>query len=95
MLGCGDGERGRWCGRGEGDRGRAGCLDGKRLETISHSWDSSVRRSWSSLGGWGCETPDMPGGAAVMMLSANSASWSSDFPSPDDASTMRTLPGRR
>ena len=37
----------------------------------------------------------MPGGAAVMILSASSASWSSDFPSPDDASTMQTLPGRR
>ena len=57
--------------RGDGERGLYGGVRVERVDSISRSCESSVRRPSRSLRGWGSVTAAMSGGAAVTILSAS------------------------
>ena len=85
--------RGRgWC-RGDGERYRDERPCVVREVTSSVSRDTSVRRSSTSLEG--CVIEAMEGGAASRTLSARVARSSRLSAAPEEASTIRTLGGRR
>ena len=69
--------------------------DVARVAIVSLSLAISVRSSSTSPAGCRLVTPATESGAAVTIRSASWASSSRDFPSPDDARTIRTLPGSR